>query len=77
LRGRCDGAAQEHEEIYVALLGEGLDVWQPVRTKRLSMFLVLDQDYDREVEPGTTVRCRSETRNADPLLVAFEAGGST
>jgi hypothetical protein len=68
------------ETIYVALLDEGLDVSRPVAARRLSAdtFLILDQDYDREVEtwafePGTVVRCRPETRRGEPILVASEA----
>ena len=68
------------ETIYVALLDEGLDVWRPVAARRLSgdTFLILDQDYDREVEawafgPGTVVRCRRENRGGEPILVASEA----
>jgi hypothetical protein len=67
-------------KIYVPLLDEGLDVWRPVRARRLSRdtYLILDQPYDRAVEtwqfePGTVVRCRRERREGAPILVASEA----
>ncbi len=72
----------EHETIYVALLDEGIDVWRPVAARKVATdaYLILDQNYDREVEtwqfePGTVVRCRKERRNGREVLIATEIGG--
>jgi hypothetical protein len=69
----------ERSTIYVASLDEGLDVWRPVAARRLgaNAFLILDEDYDREVEawqfaPGTVVGCRKERRDGREILVATE-----
>jgi non-homologous end joining protein Ku len=69
----------ERETIYVPLLDEGIEVWRPVAARKLEAdtYLILDQDYDRDVEtwqfgPGTRVRCRKERRNGDQVLVATE-----
>jgi hypothetical protein len=66
--------------IYVPLLDEGVDVWRPVKARRLANddYLILDQDYDRSVEawafePGTVVRCRPERRDGLAILVATAA----
>lgn len=68
------------ETIYVALLGEGLDVWRPVKARRLSgdRYLILEQEYDRDVEtwasePGTVVECRRELRDGRELVIAVRA----
>lgn len=68
------------ETIYVALLGEGLDVWRPVKARRLSgdRYLILQQEYDRDVETwasesGTVVECRKELRNSRELVIAVRA----
>lgn len=76
---RVDGEAGT-ATIYVALLDEGVDVWRPVKARRLGAdaYLILDQDYDRSVEtwafePGAVVTCRRENRNGRPILVATAA----
>ncbi len=56
------------EEIYVALLNEGLEVWRPVKALQLSdsKYKILeDNEYDKESEqwefpPGTTVMCEKK-----------------
>lgn len=74
----------ERTTIYVALMNEGIDVWRPVEARRIApdAFLILDQDYDPQVEtwqfqPGTTVRCRKERRNGRQILIATEDAGCT
>lgn len=69
----------KRDTIYVALLDEGIDVWRPVEARRLSpdTYLIVDQDYDPrtetwEFEPGTAVRCRTESRDGRQILVATE-----
>lgn len=71
--------SRERETIYVALLDEGIDVWRPVVARQVSAdtYLILDQNYDREVEtwefePRTLVRCRKEQRNGRQIRVATE-----
>jgi hypothetical protein len=38
------------ETIYVALLDEGIEVWRPVKARRLpdGTYLMLEEDYDRD-----------------------------
>jgi len=69
----------KRETIYVPLLDEGIDVWRPVLARRISgdSCLILDQDYDRDVEtwdfePGTVVKCRKEERDSRRMQVATE-----
>lgn len=76
--------SNERETIYVALLDEGIDVWRPVAARKIApdTFLILDQDYDREVEtwqfePGTVVRCRKERRDGRQIIVATELASRT
>lgn len=68
------------ETVYVRLLDEGLDVWRPVRARRLSAdrYLIMEQEYDRDIEtwayePGTVVECRREPRNDHELTFAVRA----
>jgi non-homologous end joining protein Ku len=65
------------DTIYVALLDEGVDVWRPVKARRLSpdRYLILEQEYDRDMEtwayePGTVVECRAELRNGQERIFA-------
>jgi len=69
----------DSETIYVALLDEGVDVWRPVKARRLpgGAYLILEQDYDRstetwQFEPGTVVMCRVERRNGRQVAIATE-----
>ena len=71
--------SSERETIYVPLLDEGIEVWRPVAARKVATdtYLILDQNYDREVEtwqfePGTLVRCHKERRNGHQILVATE-----
>lgn len=71
--------SSERETIHVALLDEGVEVWRPVAARKIAAdtYLILDQDYDRDVEnwqfePGTVVRCRKEQRNGRQIVVATE-----
>ena len=76
--------SSERETIYVALMDEGIDVWRPVAARKIApdTFLILDQDYDREVEtwqfePGTVVRCRRKRRNGRQIIVATDIASRT
>lgn len=64
-------------QIYVALLDEGVDVWRPVRAKRLggNTFLIVDESYDRETEswqfePGEKVVCEEIASHEGTILAA-------
>ncbi len=56
------------KEIYVALLGEGLEVWKPVKAIRIekNIYQILDDtEYDEadekwEFPPGSKVLCESK-----------------
>ena len=76
--------SSERETIYVPLLDEGIEVWRPVAARKVATdtYLILDQNYDREVEtwqfePGTLVRCRKKRRNDHRILVATEIAART
>jgi hypothetical protein len=65
--------------IYVPLIDEGVEVWRPVQSRRLSAdtYLILNQEYDRNLEswafePGTVVRCQARKLNGQEILVASE-----
>ncbi|MBX3431170.1 MAG: hypothetical protein KF779_16405 [Hyphomonadaceae bacterium] len=64
-------------QIFVRLLGEGVDVWRPVQAQRLGddLYLVLDQQYDRDVEqwqfePGSRVLCEQIQSDSGLILAA-------
>jgi len=66
-------------EIYVALLGEGVEVWKPVRAKRVSnnTYRILRQPYDRttetwQFEPGDVVLCEMVESSDGRILAATE-----
>ena len=70
----------DSETIYVCLLDEGVDVWRPVKARRLSSgaYLILEQDYDRstetwQFEPGAVVTCRLKERNGRKITIATAA----
>lgn len=74
----------EQETIYVPLLDEDIDVWRPVKARKLSedTYLILDQDYDRDVEtwqfePGALVHCETRRHDGLPITVATEPAGDT
>ncbi len=65
-------------EVYVALLGEGVDVWRPVRAEHLggNIYRISAQPYDSEVEswqfqPGDTVVCELIDSNEGRILAAI------
>ncbi len=67
----------EMTQIYVALLGEGVDVWRPVRARRLggNVFLIVDESYDCETEswqfePGEKVVCEETASDEGTILAA-------
>ena len=63
--------------IYIALLDEGVDVWQPVRAEHLSgdVYRILSQSYDRTVEswqfePGDLGVCEMVEASDGRILAA-------
>ena len=68
---------KDHEEIYVSLLDEGVDVWRPVRAQRLrgSVYRIVSQRYDRDTEswqfvPGDEVFCELVESSEGRILAA-------
>ncbi len=64
-------------EIFVKLLGEGVDVWRPVRAEHLqgNVYRIIDQPYDREIEnwqfePGDDVICEMVDSSEGRILAA-------
>jgi hypothetical protein len=64
-------------EIYVRLLGEGVDVWRPVRAEHVGgdVYRILSQPYDREIEswqfePGDEVATALIEASDGPILAA-------
>lgn len=64
-------------QIYVALLGEGVDVWRPVEALYVNedIYKILDQPYDRAIEnwqfqPGQLVVCEMIESSDGPILAA-------
>jgi len=67
----------EAVEVFVRLLDEGVDVWRPVRAKRLSgtVYRIVDQPYEREIEtwqfaPGDAVVCELIDSGDGPIFAA-------
>lgn len=65
------------KQIYVSLLGEGVDVWRPVQAEQLSgnVYRIVDQTYDREIEawefePGDSVVCEQIESSDGRILAA-------
>ncbi len=68
-----------NSEIYVKLIGEGVDVWRPVQAEHVrdDIYLIVDQPYDREDEtwqfgPGSSVVCELVESSDGPILGATE-----
>lgn len=68
------------ETVYVALLDEGLEVWRPVKARRVTRdtYEILEQEYDRNLEtwafePGTVVECQRRVRDDRKVLIATKA----
>jgi hypothetical protein len=66
-------------QIYVALLGEGVDVWRQVQPEHINhdIYRIIDQPYDRsieswEFEPGNVVRCKMIESSDGLILAAIE-----
>jgi hypothetical protein len=67
--------------IYVRLLGEGTDIWVPVKAVEIgdSLFKILADDnysYDNEdieFKPGEVVACELQIRSIGDVLVAVRA----
>lgn len=71
----------EAVEVFVSLLDEGVDVWRPVRAKRLggTVYKIVDQPYEREIEtwqfePGDAVVCELIDSGDGPILAATRRG---
>ncbi len=66
------------DTIYVSLLGEGIDVWRPVKAQRLdgrTWYIEPGQDYDPSTErweftPGSTVICERRSTSQGDILAA-------
>jgi hypothetical protein len=66
------------EEIYVALLDEGVNVWRPVPAHRAddsTYILLRPEDYDPDEErwefpPGSVVHCERRTTEDGEILAA-------
>ena len=68
-----------NEQIYVALLGEGVDVWRPVQAEHLhnNVYRILNQPYDRateswQFEPGDQVLCEQVESSEGIILAATQ-----
>jgi hypothetical protein len=64
-------------QIYIALIGENIDAWRPVKAKHLrgSVYRIISQPYDRTIETwqfelGDEVVCESVQTNEGPILAA-------
>ncbi len=64
-------------EIFVSLLGEGVDVWRPIQAEQVqgNIYRIVDQPYDRQVEswqfePGDTVVCDLIDSSEGTILAA-------
>lgn len=65
------------DEIFVGLVGEGIDVWRPVHAEHLhdNIYRITDQPYDRavetwEFEPGDEVACELIASSGGRILAA-------
>lgn len=65
------------DQIYVALVDEGVDVWRPVLAEHLSgnVYRIVSQPYDREIEswqfePGDDVVCELIESSEGRILAA-------
>lgn len=70
-------------QIYIALLGEGVDVWRPVQAQYLNdnRYRILDQPRDHnieswEFEPGDIVLCEVIESSDGPILAATRKADS-
>ena len=64
-------------QVYVSLVGEGVNVWRPVQAEHLggSIYRIAAQPYDREVEtwefePGERVVCEYVESSEGSILTA-------
>jgi len=71
------------EQIFVALLGDGVEAWRPVQAKKLhgNVYRIVDQPYDRETEtwqfePGANVVCELVDASGGRMLAATERADS-
>jgi hypothetical protein len=65
-------------QIYIALLGENVDVWRPAKAEHLhgNVYRISAQDYDKGVEswqfsPGDEVVCEMIEADGDRILAAI------
>lgn len=69
----------EPVQIYVALLGEGVDVWRPIKAELVQgdTYRIVSQPYDRtletwQFEPGERVICKLVDSNERRILAAVK-----
>jgi hypothetical protein len=67
------------QTIYVKLVGEGVEVWRPVKAEHLrdDVYLIVDQPYDRDSEtwqfgPGSSVVCEPVESADGPIPGAIQ-----
>ncbi len=67
------------EEIYVYLLDENVDVWRPVKARKIEqgVYRISEQAYDPDVEkwefqPGETVICEYVDTREGRILAAVK-----
>lgn len=65
------------DRVFVRLMDEDVDVWRPVRAKRVEgmVYVILSQKYNSDVEtwqfvPGDKVICEYVKEGAGRILVA-------
>lgn len=63
--------------VFVRLMSENVDVWRPVRAKRIDgmIYMILGQKYDSDIEtwqfvPGDKVVCEYVKNEDGQILVA-------
>jgi len=76
-RGKWRLAVSSTSQIYVGLLGEGIDAWRPVQAEHLSgnVYRIVPQKCDREIEtwefePGDRVVCEHIESSDGRILAA-------
>ena len=75
-----EGKDKNIETIYVNLLNEGVNVWRPVRAKKLkkNIYQILnDNEYDEEDEkwefwPGAKVLCEKRKVHDGIIIIAVK-----
>jgi hypothetical protein len=70
-------------QIYVALIGENINVWRPIQAEHLdgNLHRIVNQQYDREIEswqfkPGEVVECEIVESSNGRILAATKSIGA-